>query len=64
MSRAATAGKVLTEDIVDRYLDTVAGLAADGPRDLRLVYTPLHGVGGTSVAPGPRDRRASTRRPW
>ncbi len=42
-------GKVLTEDIVDRYLDTVAGLAADGPRDLRLVYTPLHGVGGTSV---------------
>ena len=42
-------GKVLAEDIVDRYLDTVAGLAADGPRDLRLVYTPLHGVGGTSV---------------
>ena len=42
-------GKVLTEDIVDRYLDTVAGLAGDGPRDLRTVYTPLHGVGGTSV---------------
>src|SRR6478609_6987185 len=29
---------------------TVAGLAADGPRDLEIVYTPLHGVGGTSVA--------------
>ena len=43
------AGKVLTEDVVDRYLDTVAGLAVDGPRDLDLVYTPLHGVGGTSV---------------
>ncbi len=43
------AGKVLDEDIVDRYLDTVAGLAGDGPRDLRTVYTPLHGVGGTSV---------------
>ena len=42
-------GKVLDEDIVDRYLDTVAGLAGDGPRDLRTVYTPLHGVGGTSV---------------
>jgi phosphomannomutase len=42
-------GKVLDEDIVDSYLDTVAGLAGDGPRDLRLVYTPLHGVGGTSV---------------
>jgi phosphomannomutase len=43
------AGTVLDEDIVDNYLDTVAGLATDGPRDLRLVYTPLHGVGGTSV---------------
>ena len=42
-------GKVLEEDIVDRYLDTVAELAADGPRDLKIVYTPLHGVGGTSV---------------
>ncbi|MBV9921220.1 MAG: phospho-sugar mutase, partial [Pseudonocardia sp.] len=40
---------VLGEDVVDSYLDTVAGLAGDGPRDLRLVYTPLHGVGGTSV---------------
>lgn len=43
------AGKVLDETIVDRYLDTVAELAADGPRDLDIVYTPLHGVGGTSV---------------
>jgi phosphomannomutase len=42
-------GKVLGEDVVDRYLDTVADLVPDGPRDLRLVYTPLHGVGGTSV---------------
>jgi phosphomannomutase len=40
---------VLDEGIVDSYLDTVASLAGDGPRDLRLVYTPLHGVGGTSV---------------
>ncbi|MFT3874644.1 MAG: phospho-sugar mutase [Nocardioides sp.] len=43
------AGKVLDEEIVDRYLDTVADLAEDGPRDLRVVYTPLHGVGGTSA---------------
>ena len=42
-------GTVLRDDIVDHYLDTVAGLATDGPRDLRIVYTPLHGVGGTSV---------------
>ena len=42
-------GTVLGDDVVDRYLDTAAELAADGPRDLRTVYTPLHGVGGTSV---------------
>jgi phosphomannomutase len=42
-------GTVLGEDLVDSYLDTVAGLAGDGPRDLDIVYTPLHGVGGTSV---------------
>ncbi|WP_395696144.1 phospho-sugar mutase [Nocardioides sp.] len=44
-----TAGTLLSEEIVDRYLDTVADLAVDGPRDLDLVYTPLHGVGGTTV---------------
>jgi phosphomannomutase len=44
-----TAGTVLGEHVVDRYLDTVAELAQDGPRDLDVVYTPLHGVGGTSV---------------
>ena len=44
-----TGGTVLGEHIVDRYLDTVAELAQDGPRDLDLVYTPLHGVGGASV---------------
>ena len=37
--------RTLTEDVVDRYLDTAAGLAGDGPRDLAVVYTPLHGVG-------------------
>lgn len=36
---------VLSEEVIDTYLDTVAGLAEDGPRDLRVVYTPLHGVG-------------------
>lgn len=41
--------KVLDDEIVDRYLDTVASLAGDGPRDLRIVYTPMHGVGGSSV---------------
>ena len=44
------AGRLVSEEIIDRYLDTVAGLAEDGPRDLSVVYTPLHGVGGTTVA--------------
>ncbi|GAB3080399.1 phospho-sugar mutase [Nocardioides zeae] len=42
-------GTVLDDEIVDRYLDTVAELAGEGPRDLRIVYTPLHGVGGVPV---------------
>lgn len=40
---------VLGEELVDGYLDTVAGLVDDGPRDLVTVYTPLHGVGGGAV---------------
>jgi phosphomannomutase len=42
-------GEPLDDAIVDSYLDAVAGLVGDGPRDLRAVYTPLHGVGGESV---------------
>lgn len=44
-----TSARTLGEDVVDRYLDDAAALAEDGPRDLRIVYTPMHGVGGTSV---------------
>jgi phosphomannomutase len=43
-------GTVLDESIVERYLTTVVGLAGDGPRDLDVVYTPLHGVGGDLTA--------------
>jgi len=46
-------GEVLGEDILERYDQTVAALVADGDpaprRDLRIVYTPMHGVGGTTV---------------
>ncbi len=44
------AGEVLGEDVVSAYLDDVSALVRPGgPRDLTLVYTPLHGVGGESV---------------
>ncbi len=45
-----SSGTLLDEHLIDRYLDIVADLAVDGPRDLDIVYTPLHGVGGASVA--------------
>ncbi len=45
----STGGRVLDDGIVDTYLDTVAAIGGDGPRDLRIVYTPLHGVGGGAL---------------
>ncbi|MDJ0340472.1 phospho-sugar mutase [Streptomyces sp. H10-C2] len=37
---------VLGDDVIDAYLERAAGVVApDGPRDLSVVYTPLHGVG-------------------
>ncbi len=41
----------LGEEVVESYLSDVGGLVdAGGPRDLTTVYTPLHGVGGETVA--------------
>ncbi len=38
--------ETLGEDLLEAYLDRVASLVdPDSPRDLRIVYTPLHGVG-------------------
>ena len=38
--------ETLGEEVLDAYLSRVAGLVdAASPRDLRIVYTPLHGVG-------------------
>ena len=39
-------GETLGEDVLDAYLEAVAAVPAAGsPRDLRVVYTPMHGVG-------------------
>ena len=44
-------GERLDEAVVESYLEAAAGLVAPGgPRDLVTVYTPLHGVGGETVA--------------
>ncbi|MCW2817591.1 MAG: phospho-sugar mutase [Marmoricola sp.] len=42
--------EVLGDEVVDRYVDAVTALVQDGPRDLRVAYTPLHGVGGALAA--------------
>jgi phosphomannomutase len=46
-------GEVLGENIVERYEQSIVDLVAAGDpaprRDLRIAYTPLHGVGGTTV---------------
>jgi phosphomannomutase len=40
----------LDDSLLEAYVDDVAGLVGDGPRDLRWAYTPMHGVGGDVVA--------------
>jgi len=44
-----TSGEVLPESIVTDYEAAVGSIIGPGPRDLKLVYTPLHGVGGSTV---------------
>ena len=41
----------LTDD-EQAYLDHVVGLVPPGPRGLRIVYTPMHGVGGAVTLAG------------
>ncbi|RZU50267.1 phosphomannomutase [Krasilnikovia cinnamomea] len=43
-------GTVLTEAVVQGYVDSAAAVLAPGPRELRVAYTPLHGVGGAVLA--------------
>ncbi|MDO8106916.1 phospho-sugar mutase [Isoptericola sp. b441] len=55
VARAEHGWTVLGEEIVSDYLDAVATLRDEGPRDLRVVLTPLHGVGGALVEQVLRD---------
>jgi len=38
-------GTVLGDEIIQGYARSAAAVVADGPRDLTVAYTPLHGVG-------------------
>lgn len=55
--REATEGgliRTIGRDLDARYVDVLADLSLSGARGIRVVYTPLHGVGMTSVAPALR----------
>jgi phosphomannomutase len=43
-------GAPLDEGVVDAYVDAVAGLSLVADRELRIAYTPLHGVGREMLA--------------
>jgi phosphomannomutase len=47
------AGETVGADLLDRYVSSVSALVAGGDpaprRDLRIAYTPLHGVGGSTM---------------
>jgi phosphomannomutase len=43
-------GEVLDEKLFESYLDAVAGkVGPASPRELTVAYTPMHGVGGTTL---------------
>jgi phosphomannomutase len=46
----AAGAEQVGDAVVDAYVDAVLATVDDGPRDLRIVYTPLHGVGGEVVS--------------
>ncbi len=50
VARAASGWREIGDDIVEAYLERAASLARpEGPRDVRIVLTALHGVGGTTA---------------
>ncbi len=43
--------EVVTEEIDKAYFDAVSQCAFEGPRDAKILYSPLHGVGAAAVIP-------------
>ncbi|TWU47790.1 phospho-sugar mutase [Rubripirellula reticaptiva] len=43
--------EVVTEEVDKAYFDAASKCAFEGPRDVKLLYTPLHGVGAAAVVP-------------
>lgn len=49
IARADSGWELLGEEIVERYLARVVSLPNPGPRDLTIVLTSMHGVGGQTM---------------
>ena len=51
--QAVADGKIVfcEEEVDAAFLDAVLSQAIPGPRDLKVIYSPLHGVGATAVVP-------------
>ncbi len=43
--------EVVTDEIDKAYFDAVAQCAFEGPREVKILYSPLHGVGAAAVIP-------------
>lgn len=52
-AQAVAEGKVIlcTTEIDDAFIGNVLSQRSPGPRDLKIIYSPLHGVGESCVAP-------------
>jgi phosphomannomutase len=43
--------EIVTDEIDRQYTQAAAACALPGPRDIKILYTPLHGVGAAAVLP-------------
>lgn len=43
--------EIVTDEIDQAYFDAASACAFDGPRDVKVLYSPLHGVGAAAVVP-------------
>ena len=43
--------EIITDEIDRAFLDAAAACAFEGPRDVKILYSPLHGVGAAAVMP-------------
>ena len=47
--RAESGWEIIGDEIVDKYIERITQIVPDGPRDLKIVLTSMHGVGGETA---------------